>query len=72
MSDLGTFGSDTSFAYDVGGRFACGEAATDDGSRHAFVTSGDGSLTWARWAVPIARRSIAAIRALDKLLGNRA
>ena len=42
MSDLGTFGGDTSFAYDVGGRFACGEAATDDGSRHAFITSGDG------------------------------
>jgi probable HAF family extracellular repeat protein len=41
MRDLGTFGGDTSFAYDVGGRFACGEAATSDGARHAFVTGGD-------------------------------
>ena len=41
MSDLGTFGGDTSFAYDVGSAFACGEAATIDGARHAFATTGD-------------------------------
>jgi probable HAF family extracellular repeat protein len=40
MRDLGTFGGDTSFAYDVGD-MACGEAATVDGARHAFVTSDD-------------------------------
>jgi probable HAF family extracellular repeat protein len=40
MRDLGTFGGDTSFAYDVGA-MACGEAATVDGARHAFVTSDD-------------------------------
>jgi probable HAF family extracellular repeat protein len=41
MNDLGTLGGDTSFAYDVGGLFACGEAATSDGARHAFVTTGN-------------------------------
>jgi probable HAF family extracellular repeat protein len=41
MRDLGTFGGDTSFAYGVGSAFACGEAATSDGARHAFATTGD-------------------------------
>jgi probable HAF family extracellular repeat protein len=41
MRDLGTLGGDTSFAYDVSDTHVCGEAATVDGARHAFVTSGD-------------------------------
>jgi probable HAF family extracellular repeat protein len=40
MGDLGTLGGDTSFAYDVGA-VVCGEAATVDGARHAFITSAD-------------------------------
>ena len=43
MNDLGTFGGDTSFAYDVGA-IVCGEAATVDGARHAFVTSNGGLI----------------------------
>ena len=43
MQDLGTFGGDTSFAYDVGA-VACGEAATVDGSHHAFVTADTGLI----------------------------
>lgn len=43
MLDLGTLGGDTSFAYDVGAMAAaCGEAATVDAARHAFVTSAEG------------------------------